>query len=253
MVLALAQLWRLRGEWRELETRTTAFMDDSRLPIDRRLELYYWASGASLPLGHDQTRAGTGRIAELTLAAGSGQSFHWQVAHLRLAASWIAFSARRPKALRGAVDPRHGRRSAERRPRARGVCDRLSVDAAGQRRGWPDWEQALRSARDSGNLLLEGHLLNNLSEQSIASTDAAVTSSAASSAGLAGRDLAQAHGEPGWSGRRSRQRRRRTSRARVAGGRGRAPAGRRSVWPSEREIGRASRGPAAHSPRRNQH
>ena len=193
LMLALACLWRLRGEWSDLDGRASALVDDSRLTTERRLEVFFWASEALLPQGHLERAQ---KLVErgLELAERSNSRFDQQVSFLQLTLSRIAFE-------RGDLERSHGSwKDALASARRTGEPELVAFVTAYQfftpldRDGLADWDLALGSAHDSGNLFLEAALLCNLSELSIASDDRFVTERGVA-AGLAARDAARMLGD----------------------------------------------------------
>ena len=155
------------------------------------MELYFWAAQAAMPLGPP------GRAMELVdravaLAGGSEERFDQRVPYLRLMAAGIAIASGDPERCEAelARAEAHARRIGDPELEAYVTAFQVTpLDSDGLAR----WDQALRSARDSGNLHLEGTLLISLSELSITSEHAAVTERGVA-AGLAGSDVAKVLG-----------------------------------------------------------
>ncbi len=193
LVVIIGNLWHLRAEWTEMERHTTWLLGQTGITTERRLELYDFAFMSQLM--SDSRRAQATIDEGLALAAESGQRHPAQEAYLLLAASNLAYDRGDIEVCRSAW--------ARAMVAAQEAGDRellgyitafevgpISLDDL------PRWDAALRSARETGNLMLEEVVLNNMSESAIGSMDPAVIERGVA-AGLDGRDVAELVGDVG--------------------------------------------------------
>ncbi len=153
LVLAVGNLWRLRGEWPEVEKHTTWLLQQTGIPTERRLDLYFFKAVSLVFRAY--ARAQEAIDQGLRLAAGSDQRYAAQEADLWQASSLIAFQAgdlarsrdewtRAIEAAQRAGDPELVAGVTAFRP------DPVRSEDL------PVWDQALQTARNTGNLVLEG-------------------------------------------------------------------------------------------------